>query len=155
MARPGAAWRDRVAAEGLTVPGARPCLEEGDSGAPLVRPALERRREGVAARAVERLAGHAPERLARQDACHVLLVDALRRAGGEGIVLTRALGPRPADARLLQVQGMRAEYARATSLERQRRGQRQAARSGGVHGLRGAPSGSRSVTQEAGGGQAR
>jgi len=65
MARQVAAWRERVAAEGLTIPDALPFLDEGYSGATLVRPALERRRDVVAARAVDCLSLHSPDRLAR------------------------------------------------------------------------------------------
>lgn len=85
-----AAWRERVAAEGLTVPGAMPCIDEGYSGATLVRPALERWRDVVAARAVDRLSVHSPDRLARTYAYQVLLVDEFRRAGVEIIFLNRA-----------------------------------------------------------------
>jgi site-specific DNA recombinase len=70
-------------------------------------------------------------------------------------LLNRALGQSPADALLLQVQGMRAEEERAQSMERHRRGQRPAARTGAVNGLSGAPYGSRDVSQDEGGGQAR
>ena len=63
-----AALRERVAADGLTVSEAMQFLDEGYSGAPLIRPALERVREVIAAGAVDRLSGHAPERLARTDA---------------------------------------------------------------------------------------
>lgn len=107
-----AAWRERVASEGLTVPSAMPFLDEGYSGATLVRPALERWRDVVAARAVDRLAVHSPDRLARKYAYQVLLVDECRRAGVEVIFLNRARGQSPEDDLLLQVQGMIAEYAR-------------------------------------------
>jgi site-specific DNA recombinase len=60
-----AALREHVASEGLTVPSAMPFFDEGDSGATLVRPALERWRDVVAARAVDRLEVHSPDRLAR------------------------------------------------------------------------------------------
>jgi hypothetical protein len=50
-----AAVRERVAAAGLPLPEALPFLAEGDRGATLVRPALERRRDVVAAGAVDRL----------------------------------------------------------------------------------------------------
>ena len=147
MARQVAAWRERGASEGLTVPSAMPCLDEGSSGATLVRPALERWRDVGAARAVDRLSLHSPDRLARQDADQVLRVEECRRAGVEVMFLNRALGQRPDDDLRLPVQGMSAEYARATLLARHRRGQRHAARSGVVHVRSGAPSGSRSVTK--------
>jgi len=68
-------------------------------------------------------------------------VEELRRAGVAVIFLNRALGQSPADALLLQVQGMIAEYERAKIIERHRRGKRHAARAGVVHVLSGAPYG--------------
>jgi site-specific DNA recombinase len=130
-------------------------IAEGESGAPLVRPALERLRDVVVARAVDRLYGHFPDRLARQYASHVLRVDAFRRAGVEVMFRHRALGQSPAEDLLLQGPGMLAEYARAKIIERHRCGTRHAARTGVVHVLSGAPYGSRYVTKYAGGGQAR
>ena len=155
VASQGAALRERVAADGLTVSEAMQCLEEGDSGATLVRPALERRRDGRAAGRVDRLSVHAPDRLARQYAAHVLLVDAFRRAGGAGGFVQRALGQSPDDARLLPGQGMSAAYERAKLIKRPRRGKRHAAHGGAVHVRRGAPSGAREGPQDEGGGQAR
>jgi site-specific DNA recombinase len=155
VASQGAGLRERVAADGLTVSAAMQCLEEGDRGATLVRPALERLRDVVAAGSVDRLSVHSPDRLARQDASQVLLGDAFRRAGVEVLFLHRALGDRPEDALLLPVQGMIAASERAKILERHRRGKRHAARGGAVHVLSGAPYGDRSVTTYEGGGQAR
>jgi site-specific DNA recombinase len=134
-----AAVRERVAAAGLSVPEALQGLAEGDRGATLVRPALARWRDLAAAGAVDRLAVHSPDRLARTYAYHVLLVDACQRAGVEVIVLNRALGRSPADDLRLQVQGMMAEDERAKMSERHRRGKRQAARAGSVKVLSGAP----------------
>jgi site-specific DNA recombinase len=142
-----AALRERVAAEGLVVPEAMQLLDDGSSGAPLMRPALERLRDGIAAGAVDRVDVHSPDRLARTYAYQVVLVEECRRAGVEGIFLKRALGQSPEDALLLQVQGMIAEYERATILDRHRRGKRHAARAGAVHVLRGAPYGYRYVAQ--------
>jgi site-specific DNA recombinase len=150
-----AAVRERVAAEGLALPDAMPFMDEGDSGATLVRPALERVRDVSAARAVDRLSLHSPDRFARKYAYQVLVVEEFRRAGVEVIFLNRALGQRPEDALLLQVQGMIAAYERANSIERHRRGTRHAAQAGGVNVLSGAPYGSRSVAQYVGGGPAR
>jgi len=150
-----AALRERVASDGLTVSEAMQFLDEGYSGATLVRPALERLRDVVAAGSVDRLYVHSPDRLARKYAYQVLLVDEFRRAGVEVIFLNRALGHSPEDDLLLQVQGMIAEYERAKIIERHRRGKRHAARVGAVNVLSGAPYGYRYVTKYEGGGQAR
>lgn len=150
-----AALRERVASDGLVVPEAMQFLDEGYSGATLIRPALERLRDVVAAGAVDRLYVHSPDRLARKYAYQVLLVDEFRRAGVEVMFLNRALGQSPEDDLLLQVHGMIAEYERATSIARHRRGKRHAARTGAVNVLSGAPYGYRYVSKYAGGGQAR
>src|SRR5882724_7181937 len=150
-----AALRERVAADGLAGSAALEFLDEGSSGATLVRPALERLRDVIAAGAIDRLYVHSPDRLARKYAYQVLLVDEFRRAGVEVIFLNRALGQSPEDDLLLQVQGMIAEYERAKIIERHRRGKRHAARSGVVNVLSGAPYGYRYIAKYAGGGQAR
>ena len=116
-------------------------LDEGYSGATLVRPALERLRDVVASGSVDRRYVHSPDRLARTYAYQVLLVDEFRRAGVEVWFLNRALGQSPEDDLLLQVQGMIAEYERAKIIERHRRGKRHAARVGAVNVLSGAPYG--------------
>jgi site-specific DNA recombinase len=150
-----AALQERVAADGLSVSAAMHFVDEGYSGATLVRPALERLRDVVAAGSVDRLYVHSPDRLARNYAYQVLLVDEFRRAGVEVQFLNRALGQSPEDDLLLQVQGMIAEYERAKIIERHRRGKRHAARTGVVNVLSGAPYGYRYVTKYEGGGQAR
>jgi site-specific DNA recombinase len=150
-----AALRERVAADGLTVSEAMQFLDEGYSGATLVRPALERLRDVLAAGSVDRLYVHSPDRLARKYAYQVLLVEEFRRAGVEVVFLNRALGQSPEDDLLLQVQGMIAEYERAKIIERHRRGKRHAAHVGAVNVLSGAPYGYRYVPKYEGGGQAR
>src|SRR6266481_4448484 len=150
-----AALRERVAAEGLALPEAMQFLDEGYSGATVIRPALERLRDVIAGGVVDRVYVHSPDRLARKYAYQVLLVEEFRRAGVEVIFLNRALGQSPEDDLLLQVQGMIAEYERAKIIERHRRGKRHAARAGGVNVLSGAPYGYRYVSKYAGGGQAR
>ena len=117
-----AALRERVAADGCALPEAMQFLDDGYSGTTLVRPALERLRDLVAAGAVDRLYIHSPDRLARKYAYQVLLVDEFRRTGVEVIFLNRELGRSPEDDLLLQVQGMMAEYERAKIVERMRRG---------------------------------
>ena len=88
-------------------------IDEGYSGATLVRPALERLRDAVAAGAVDRVYVHSPDRLARHYAYQVLVIDEFRRLGVEIVFLNRAIGLSPEDDLLLQVQGMVAEYERA------------------------------------------
>jgi site-specific DNA recombinase len=155
MASQVAALHARVTADGLVVPAALQFLDEGYSGATLVRPALERLRDAAAAGAIDRLYVHSPDRLARNYAYQVLLVEELRRLGVEVTFLNRELGRSPEDDLLLQVQGMMAEYERAKIIERHRRGKLHAARVGSVNVLSGAPYGYRYVNKHAGGGHAR
>jgi site-specific DNA recombinase len=150
-----AALQERVALDGLVLPEAMQFLDEGYSGATLVRPALERLRDVIAAGALDRLYVHSPDRLARKYAYQVLLVDEFQRMGVEVVFLNRELGRSPEDDLLLQVQGMMAEYERAKIVERHRRGKLHAARAGVVNVLSGAPYGYRYVDKHTGGGQAR
>ena len=149
------ALRERVASDELQLPAELEFVDEGYSGATLVRPALERLRDSVAAGVVDRLYVHSPDRLARKYAYQVLLVDEFQRAGVEVVFLNRELGRSPEDDLLLQVQGMMAEYERAQIIERHRRGKRHAAHAGSVNVMGGAPYGYRYVTKHDGGGQAR
>jgi site-specific DNA recombinase len=130
-------------------------VDEGYSGATLVRPALERLRDLAAAGGIDRLYIHSPDRLARKYAYQVLLLDELQQVGVEIVFLNRALGDSPEDDLLLQVQGMVAEYERAKILERSRRGKRHAAQAGSVNPLSGAPYGYHYVDVQQGNGHAR
>src|SRR3989304_652586 len=132
------ALRRRVAEEGLRIEGEMEFVDEGYSGATLVRPGLERLRDMAAAGCVDRLYVHSPDRLARKYAYQVLLVDELSRCAVEVVFLNHGVGDSPEDSLLLQVQGMVAEYERAKILERSRRGKLHAARKGGGRGLSGA-----------------
>src|SRR3954454_3029565 len=150
-----AALEARLAQDGLPLmPDERFC-DEGYSGPTLVRPALERLRDAVAAGHLDRIYVHSPDRLARRYAYQVLLIDEFRRARVEVVFLNRSIGLSPEDDLLLQVQGMVPEYERAKILERSRRGKRHAARQGAVSVLSGAPYGYRYVGKRDGGGVAR
>jgi site-specific DNA recombinase len=76
-------------------------LDDGYSGTILVRPALERLRDLVAAGAVDRLYVHSPDRLARNYAYQVVLVDEFRVAALK-LSLNRELGQSPEDDLLLR-----------------------------------------------------
>ena len=150
-----AALREHIAADGRQFEPDHAYLDEGYSGASLLRPALERLRDAVAAGGIERLYVHAPDRLARRYAHQVLLMEEFRRAGAEVVFLNRPIGGTAEDDLLLQIQGVIAEYERAKILERSRRGRRHAARVGLVSAFTTAPFGYRYVAKDQGGGVAR
>ena len=70
-------------------------IDDGYSGATLVRPALERLRDLAAAGGVDRVYVHSPDRLARKYAYQVLLLDELATVGVEVVFLNRELGRSP------------------------------------------------------------
>ncbi|ANY83041.1 hypothetical protein BB934_33055 (plasmid) [Microvirga ossetica] len=130
-------------------------IDNGHSGASLIRPALEHLRDLVALSAIDLIYVHAPDRLARSYAHQVLLIEEFAHAGTQVVFLNHPIGTTPEDSLLLQLQGMFAEYERAKVLERSRRGKRHRAQTGAVSVLSRAPFGYRYITREAGGGDAR
>src|SRR5262249_40585386 len=88
-------------------------IDEGYSGATLVRPALERLRDLAAVGGVERVYVHSPDRLARKYAHQALLLDEFSRVGVHVVFLNHAIQSTPEDELLIQVQGVIAEYERA------------------------------------------
>jgi site-specific DNA recombinase len=129
-------------------------VDDGYSGASLVRPALDRLRDLAATGAVNRIYVHSPDRLARNYAYQVLLIEEWRRAGVEVVFLNLPLGQSPEDDLLLQVQGIVAEYERAKIMERSRRGKKHAAQRGSLNVMSNAPFGYRYISVHSGGGQA-
>jgi site-specific DNA recombinase len=147
--------RAKIAARGETLAAEQEFVDDGYSGATLIRPALERLRDVIAAGGIDRLCVHCPDRLARNYAHQVLLLDEFTRAGVEVVFLNREVGQTPEDQLLLQVQGMIAEYERAKILERSRRGKRHGAQVGSGSRLSCAPYGYRYVNEQDSGGEAR
>lgn len=145
----------RIKADGFELTNALSFVDDGYSGASLVRPALERLRDVAAAGGMDRLYVHCPDRFARHYAYQVLVLDELTMEGVEVVFLNRPVGQTPEDQLLLQVQGVIAEYERAKFLERSRRGMRHAAQKGNVGILCHAPFGYRYVTKQEGAGEAR
>jgi site-specific DNA recombinase len=146
--------RARVAAQHLTLLPDHEFVDNGYSGATLIRPALEQLRDLVATGGVDQLYVHCPDRLARNYAHQVLLLEEFARSGVEVIFLNHELGQSPEDQLLVQVQGMIAEYERAKIMERSRRGKRHAAQVGTVSVLSCAPYGYRYVPKDNGVGDA-
>jgi site-specific DNA recombinase len=149
-----AALQERIAQDGYQLGEDLTFIDEGYSGATLIRPALEQLRDAIAIYGLERLYVYSPDRLARKYAYQVLLIDEFRRCGVDVVFLNRDVGQTPEDNLLLQMQGMIAEYERAKILERSRRGKRHAAKAGSVAVLSGAPYGYRYICKQDGGGQA-
>ncbi len=147
--------RGQIAARNLTLATEQEFIDDGYSGATLIRPALERLRDVAAAGGIDQLYVHCPDRLARNYAHQVLLLEEFIRSGVEVIFFNREVGQTPEDQLLLQVQGMIAEYERAKIMERSRRGKRHGAQVGNVSVLSCAPYGYRYVNKQDGAGEAR
>lgn len=144
-----AALIERVGSDGLQVPEELKFIDDGFSGATLVRPALERLRDVVYGGALDRIYIQSPDRLSRKYAYQILLIDEFRRASVDVVFLNRQNGETPEDELLLQVQGVVAEYERAKIMERSRRGKLHAAKQGSVSVLAGAPYGYRYIPKRA------
>ena len=122
------ALEQRAAREGDELVGR--FVDDGYSGARFNRPGLDALRDQAEAGVFERVWCLTPDRLARNFAYQMLVVDEFARLGVE----LRFVDAPPLDdpqARLLvQVQGVIAEYERAHSAERQRRGKLYKVRAG-------------------------
>lgn len=136
-----AALKQRAEADGHVVLPGDVYVDQGYSGATLVRPALEKLRDQVAHGSIDLLYVHAPDRLARRYAYQVLLLEEFNARGASVVFLYGPSGESAEDELLVQVQGMIAEYERAKIMERCRRGKLHRARQGSVNPLSGAPYG--------------
>ena len=96
-----AALRERIAADGHQIEPADVYVDEGYSGAILLRPALERLRDAAAAGQSACLYGHAPDRLARRYAYQVLLIEEFCRCGCEVVFVQHPLGTSPEEQMLV------------------------------------------------------
>ena len=136
-----AALKERVESDGHVIMPQDVFVDEGFSGATLVRPSLERLRDQVAEGSIEILYVHSPDRLARKYAYQVLLLEEFRSCSVDVIFVHGPSGHSAEDELLVQVQGMISEYERAKILERCRRGKVHRARQGLINPLAGAPYG--------------
>jgi site-specific DNA recombinase len=144
----------RAQADGVTIAPELVFVDDGYTGSSLVRPALEKLRDTAATSAIDRLYVHCPDRLARDFAHQILVIDELQRAGVEVVFLNHTVDDSPEGQMLLQMQGVIAQYERAKILERTRRGRRYKASTGVVSVLAGAPYGYRYITKSEGEGRA-
>jgi len=126
---------------GYIVPDEYVFKDEGFSGAVLVRPGLERVRDLSAEGQIQAVLIYSPDRLSRNYAYQVVLIDEFSSCGTEVVFINSPKADTPEEALLLQFQGMISEYERAIIKERSRRGKIFKARSGVVSVLGGAPYG--------------
>jgi site-specific DNA recombinase len=143
-----AALTERIAADGEQIVEDMRFIDEGVSGATLIRPQLERLRDRAALGQVDRLYVLSPDRLSRKYAHQALLMEELSACGVQVVFLNHAIGVTPEEALLLQMQGMISEYERAKIMERNRRGKLHGAKRGSINVLSGAPYGYRYVRKQ-------
>src|SRR5450631_1846441 len=138
-----AALLEYAAAQNWMAPPEWQFLDEGYSGASLIRPGLDSLRDGVAAGLIDTVVILSPDRLSRNYAYQYLLSEELVKNGAELVFVNSPPASTPGAELLRQLQGMIAEYERAQILERTGRGKRHRARQGSVNVLSGAPYGYR------------
>ena len=110
------------AAEGWMLEPMHVFRDDGHSGAALARPGLDRLRDAVKGREVDRVLVTAPDRLARNYVQQMVLLEEWARAGCATEFLDRPMSDDPHDQLLLQIRGAVAEYERTLIAERMRRG---------------------------------
>src|SRR5205809_1420657 len=88
----------------LTVPSEWIFEDEGYSGSVLTRPGLERLRDLIAEGAIETVLVYGPDRLSRNYAYQVLLLEEFARHGAEVVFLKTPAAQTPEDRLLLQFQ---------------------------------------------------
>jgi site-specific DNA recombinase len=115
---------------GWSLPAERIYRDNGQSGARLDRPALDRLRDAVASGAIDVVLITSPDRLARRYAYQVWLLEEVERAGCAVHFLERPPTGDPQDALVIQIRGAVAEYERVVIADRMRRGRLAALRAG-------------------------
>ena len=110
------------AAAGWALDPAHVYRDDGYSGAALARPGLDRLRDAIKGREVDRVLVTAPDRLARNYVHQMVLLEEWARAGCAAEFLDRPMSDDPHDHLLLQIRGAVAEYERTLIAERMRRG---------------------------------
>jgi site-specific DNA recombinase len=94
-----AALVERAQRDGVTIEPEARFIDDGQMGATLVRPALERLRDRADAGTIDRLYVLCPDRLARRHAHQMFLIEELERCGVELVFINRELGKTPEDCR--------------------------------------------------------
>ena len=95
---------------------------DGDRGATLKRPGVDRLRELVKEATLDRIVCASPDRLARNYVYQTVLLEEFEHAGCRVEFLEQPLGQDPQDHLLVQIRGAVAEYERTLLADRMRRG---------------------------------
>jgi site-specific DNA recombinase len=111
-----------VADQGCQLADAHTFRDDGQSGASLNRPGLDRLRDAVRLGEVDRVLVTEPDRLARNYVHQMILLDEFERFGCAVEFLDRPMGTDAHDRLLLQIRGAVAEYERTLIADRLRRG---------------------------------
>lgn len=135
------ALKARIITDGLILLEEYQFIDNGYSGSNLIRPALEKLRDQVAAGTIDKIYIHSPDRLSRKYTYQMILIEEFEKSGVEVIFLNFQSDNNPESQLLLQMQGMIAEYERSKIMERHRRGRIHIAKKGSVNALSGAPYG--------------
>jgi site-specific DNA recombinase len=109
-------------AQGWVVPAEHLFRDDGYSGASLHRPGLTHLRDAARRGDLDQVCLTAPDRLARNYAHQVLLIEELAQAGCLVTFLDRPMSADPHDQLVLQIRGAVAEYERSLIAERMQRG---------------------------------
>jgi site-specific DNA recombinase len=149
------ALKSRIMADDLRLLDEHQFIDNGYSGSNIVRPALEKLRDQIAAGVIDKIYIHSPDRLSRKYAYQMILIEEFEKYGVEVIFLNfQKSNENPESQLLLQMQGMIAEYERSKILERHRRGKIHAAKRGSISVLSVAPYGYRYIDKHTGEGEA-
>jgi site-specific DNA recombinase len=149
------ALKSQIIKDGFTLLEENQFIDNGYSGSNLIRPALEKLRDQVAAGTIDKIYIHSPDRLSRKYAYQMILIEEFEKSGVEIIFLNfQQSNDNPESNLLLQMQGMIAEYERSKIIERHRRGKIHTAKRGSINALSTAAYGYRYVDKHTGGGEA-
>ena len=148
------ALKARIIKDGLPLLKEYQFIDNGYSGSNLIRPALEKLRDQVAAGTIDKIYIHSPDRLSRKYTYQMILIEEFEKFGVEVIFLNFQSDNNPESNLLLQMQGMIAEYERSKIMERHRRGKIHAAKSGSINAISVAAYGYRYIDKHTNGGQA-
>jgi site-specific DNA recombinase len=120
--------------EGYTVPETSVLIDEGISGTTMDRPQLRKLRELVNTRAIAAAIVYDPDRLSRNLGHQLLLAEEFERASMKLLIVSHPMEQGPEGWLFFQMRGALAEYERAKTLERTKRGMLGRAKAGHVHG---------------------